>query len=103
VCGLGVVVAYSVFGLVRGSGTFVTVLPSFVLVSNIPFVYHNRGFATSFRAVSSFRREVTVGGVLTRTSAFCVGLGVGGSVITPGLRGYPSHSCDGWVLFIMKR
>ena len=38
-----------------------------------------------------------VGGALARASAFRVGLGVGGTVIVPGLRARPSHSCDGWV------
>jgi hypothetical protein len=35
VCDLGVVDVSSIFGLVRGSGTFVWVLPTFVLVSRI--------------------------------------------------------------------
>ena len=38
VCGLGAVGASLVFGLVRGAGAFAAVLPSFVLVSSIPFV-----------------------------------------------------------------
>ena len=53
VCGLGEVGASLVFGLVRGAGAFVEVLPSLVLVSNIPFTQHNRGFTTSFSAASS--------------------------------------------------
>ena len=61
VCGLGAVGASLVFGLVRGAGTFAAVLPSFVLVSNMSFAQHNRGFATSFRATSSLRREAMVG------------------------------------------
>jgi hypothetical protein len=97
VCGLGAVVASLVFGLVRGAGAFAAVLPSFVLVSNMPFAQHNRGFATSFSAASSLRRETMVGGALVRASAFRVGLGVGGAVIVPGLSACPSHSCDGWV------
>jgi hypothetical protein len=97
VCGLGPVSASLVFGLVRGSGDFATVLPSFVLVSNMSFAYHNRGFATSFNTASSLRRETMVGGALTRASAFRVGLGVGGTVIDPGLRACSSRSCDGWV------
>ena len=96
VCGLGSVGASLVFGLVRGVGTFTTVLPSFVLVSNLPFAQHNRGFATSFSATSSLRHETMVGGALARASAFRVGLGVGGAVIAPGLRACLSRSCDGW-------
>ena len=61
------------------------------------FAQHNRGFATSFSATSSIRRETMVGGALARASAFRVGMGVGGAVIAPGLRACPSHSCDGWV------
>ena len=34
---------------------------------------------------------------LTRVSSFRVVLGVGETVIVPGLRTSPSHSCDGWV------
>ena len=41
------------FGLVRGAGAFAAVFPSFVLVSNMSFVQHNRGFSTSFRSTSS--------------------------------------------------
>ncbi len=37
VCGLGVVDVSLVFGLVRGSGAFDVVLPSFDLVSGIQF------------------------------------------------------------------
>ncbi len=37
VCGLGAVGASLVFGLVRGSGALVVVLPTFVLVSRIQF------------------------------------------------------------------
>jgi hypothetical protein len=57
------------------------------------FAQHNRGFATSFSAASSLRRETMVGGALPRASAFRVGLGVGGTVapldgiqgVVPGL------------------
>ena len=62
VCGLCSVGASLVFGLVRGVGTFTTVLPSFVLVSNLPFAQHNRDFGTSFSATSSLRREAMVDG-----------------------------------------
>jgi hypothetical protein len=91
VCGLGEVGSSLVFGLVRGVGTVASVLPSFVLVSNMPFTEHNRGFATSFRGASSFRREAIVGGALARASAFRVGLGVSGAVIVSGSCACPSH------------
>ena len=96
-CGLGTVDASLTFGLVRGVGAFAAVLPSFVLVSEMPFAQHNRGFATSFSAASSSRIEAMVDGVLTRVSAFRVGSGVGGAVIAPGLSSCPSHLCDGYV------
>jgi hypothetical protein len=48
VCGLGVVGASLVFGLVRGAGAFDSVLPSFALVSGIPFAQHNRDFGHFF-------------------------------------------------------
>jgi hypothetical protein len=67
-CGLGAVGASLVFGLVRGTGAFATVFPSFVLVSNMSFAQHNRGFGTSFSATSSLRREAIVGGALARSS-----------------------------------
>ncbi len=80
-----------VFGLRRGAGAFAAVLPSFVLVSNMSFAQHNRGFATSFSGTSSLRREEMVGGALPRASTFRVGLGVSGSVIVSGSCACPSH------------
>ncbi len=53
VCGLGAVDASLAFGLVRGAGAFVVVLPSFVLVSRMSFAQRYRGNATSFSAASS--------------------------------------------------
>ncbi len=76
VCGLGTVRTSLAFGLVHGAGTFTTVLPSFDLVSRIPFVQHNRDSDHFFRGTSSSRREAMVGGALTRASPFRVGLGV---------------------------
>jgi hypothetical protein len=61
------------------------VFPSFALVSRMPFAHHNRGFGHLFSAASSSPREAMVGGALARDSVFRVDLGVGGSVITPGL------------------
>ncbi len=73
VCGLGAVVASLVFGLVRGSGSFAAVLPSFALVSRMPFAQHNHGFGHFFSATYSSRRESMVDGALTRASDFRVG------------------------------
>jgi hypothetical protein len=64
-----------VFGLVRGTGAFTVVLPSFALVSRIPFTQHNHGFGHFFTATSCSRREAMVGDALTRASAFRVPLG----------------------------
>jgi hypothetical protein len=97
VCGLGAVSTSLAFVLVRGAGALAAVLPSFALVSRMPFAQHNRGFGHLFSAASSSRREAMVGGALARASAFRVGWGVGGAVIAPGLRACPSRSCDGWV------
>jgi hypothetical protein len=49
------------------------------------------------RSTSSSRRNPMVGVTLTRGSVLCVGLGVGGVVVTSGSCDRPSHSCDGWV------
>ncbi len=51
--GLGAVGVSSIFGLVRGVGAFVEVLPTFVLVSRIHLAQRYRGNATSFSAASS--------------------------------------------------
>jgi hypothetical protein len=64
-----------VFGLVRGAGAFAAVLPSFALVSRMPFAHHNHGFGHFFSAASSSRREAMVGGALARASAFVCRLG----------------------------
>jgi hypothetical protein len=79
------------FGLVRGAGAFTVVLPSFALVSRMPFAQHIRGFGHFFSTASSSRREAMVAGALERDSALRVGLGVGGAVIAPGLRACPSR------------
>jgi hypothetical protein len=84
-----------VFGLVRGAGAFATVLPSFALVSRMPFAHHNRGFGHFFSATSSSRRETMVGGALERDSVFRVGLGVSGATIVSGSCACPSHW---WIL-----
>ena len=97
VCGLGAVGASLAFGLVRGTGAFAVVLPSFALVSRIPFAQRYSDNATSFRVVSSSRLEAMVGGALARALAFRVGLGVSGAAVASGSRTRPSHSCDGWV------
>jgi hypothetical protein len=53
VCGLGVVGASLVFGLTRGTGAFAEVLPSFALVSRMPFTQHNHDFGHIFRGTTS--------------------------------------------------
>jgi hypothetical protein len=70
--GLGAVGTSSIFGLVRGTGTFATVLPTFVLVSRMQFVKQYRGHVHFLSAVSSSRRETMVGGSLPRASALRV-------------------------------
>ena len=94
--GLGAVGASSIFGLVRGSGVFDVVLPTFVLVSRIHLAQRYRGNTTSFITESSSRREAMVGGALVRALTFRVGLGVGGAAVTSGSCDRPSQSCDGW-------
>ncbi len=81
-----------VFGLVRGAGAFATVLPSFSLVSRMPFAQHNHGFDHFFSATFSSRRETMVVGVLVRASAFRVDLGVSG---LPSCldRAFAHHTC----------
>ena len=90
VCGLGVVSNSLAFGLVRGTGAFAVVLPSFPLVSRMPFAHDNRGFGHFSSAVSSSRRETMVGGVMTRTLLLHVGLGVGGAVVASGSGALPA-------------
>ncbi len=97
VCESGVVVASSIFGLVRGSGAFTVVLPALVLVSRFQFAPRYRGFGHFLNASSSSRLEAMVGGVLTRTSVLRVGLGVGGEPVASGSHARPSPSCGGWV------
>ncbi len=82
-------------GLVRGSGAFAAVLPSFALVSGMSFAQHNRDFVHFFSAPSSSRRETIVGGSLTRALVFRIGLGVSeyfsGDTIVSGSCACPSH------------
>jgi hypothetical protein len=51
--GLGEVGVSLLFGLVRGPGAFVVVVPTFVLVSRIHLAQRYRGNVTSFITVSS--------------------------------------------------
>jgi hypothetical protein len=97
VCGLGAVGASPIFGLVRRAGAFAEVLPTFVLVSRIQLAQQYRGNGHFLTVVSSSRRETMVGGVMTRTLLWRLGLGVGGAVVASGSLALPSHSCDGWV------
>ncbi len=68
VCDLGAVVTSSIFGLVRGTGTFTVVCPTFVLVSRMKLVEQYRGNDHFLSAASSSRREAVVGGAPTRVS-----------------------------------
>ncbi len=95
--GSGAVGDSSIFGLVRGTGTFTSVIPTFVLVSRMQLAQQYRGNGHFLSGASSSRRETMVGGVLTRASALRVGLGVGGVTITSGSCTHPTHSCDRWV------
>ncbi len=51
--GLGSVVVSLIFGLVRGSGAFTSVIPAFVLGSRIQLAKRYRDNATSFSTSSS--------------------------------------------------
>jgi hypothetical protein len=75
VCGLGAVVASSIFGLVRSVGAFTGVLLTFALVSGLQLASHNRGKCHFFAAFPS-QLEVMVDGALVRASVLNVGLGV---------------------------
>ncbi len=81
VCDLGVVGDSSIFGLIRGVGAFVVVLPTLVLVSGIQIVERYRGFGHFLTVVSSSRLEVMVGGALVRTPVFRFDLGVSGATV----------------------
>jgi hypothetical protein len=102
VCGLGPVGTSLIFGLVRGAGAFAPVLPTFVLVSRMQLAERCRYHGHFLSAVSSSRREVTVGGPLVRDSVLCVGLDLGGVSVTSGSCTRPSHSCDGCVCDLVE-
>ncbi len=88
---LGVVGVSSIFGLIRGSRTFTVVLPTFVLVSRMHLAQQYRVNGQFLNTTSSSRHEPMVV-VLSRVSALCVGLGVGGATIVSGSCTRPSHS-----------
>ena len=92
VCGLGVVGASSIFGLVHGVGSFAAVLPTLFLVSRMQLAQRYRGFGHFLSAASSSRLQTMVGGALVRASAFRFGLGVSGATIVSGSCAHPSHS-----------
>ena len=73
-----------IFGLVRGTGPFTTVLPTFVLLPRMQLVEQYRGHDHFLRVESSSRHEGMVGGVLARDSDLRVGLGVSGATIVSG-------------------
>jgi hypothetical protein len=62
----------SIFGLVRRSGAFTTVIPTFVLVSRMKLTQQYRDNGHFLNGVSSSRRETMVGDSLTRVSVFRV-------------------------------
>jgi hypothetical protein len=61
--GLGAVGASPIFGLVRRSGAFVDLFPTFVLVSRMQVAQQYRGHGHFLSAASSSRREAMVGDV----------------------------------------
>ncbi len=63
--GLGAVGVSSIFGLVRRTGAFAVMLPTFVLVSRMYLVQQYRGNGHFLSTASSSRRETMVGGSLT--------------------------------------
>jgi hypothetical protein len=98
VCDLGTVVASSIFGWIRGDGSFTVVLPTFVLVSRMKLAQLYRGNGHFLSAESSSRHKTMVGGTLTRTSALRVDLGVSGTTIVSGSCVRPSHS---WIFRLL--
>jgi hypothetical protein len=78
---VGAVDVSSIFGLVRGTGSFTVVLPTLVLVSRMKLAPRYRGFGHFVSAESSSRLKTMVGGVLVKVSVLIVGLGVSGSTI----------------------
>jgi hypothetical protein len=83
--GLGAVGVSSIFGLVRRSGVFTVVLPTFVLVSRMQLAQQYRDNVHFLRAASSSRHKAMVGGALAMASAFRVGFSVSGTTIAPGV------------------
>jgi hypothetical protein len=98
VCDLGPVGDSSIFGLVRGSGSFVPVLPTFVLVSKMHPAEHYRDHDHFLNTKSTSRHEVMVGGTLERTSTLSVVLRVSGTTIVSGSCDRPSHS---WISHLL--
>ncbi len=92
VCTLGSVRVSSIFGLVRGTGSFTPVLPTLVLVSRIHLAQQYRDFEHFLSAASCSRLKTMVGGALVKTSAFRFGLGVSGATIVSGSCRRPSKS-----------
>jgi hypothetical protein len=81
-----------IFGLIRRSGVFAAVLPTFVLLPRMQLAQQYRDHDHFLSAASSSGHETMVGGVLTRVSAWRVGLGVSGATIVSGSCVLPSHS-----------
>ena len=81
---MGVVGALSIFGLVRRAGAFAGGLLTFSLVSGFQLAQNYCDKNHFFRAVFPSQLETMVGGVLPRTSALHVDLGVGRTLIASG-------------------
>ncbi len=71
VCDLGTVGVSSIFGWVRGAGSFDVVCPTFVLISRVHLTQQYRGNGHFLNASSSSRQKAMVGGALTRASTLC--------------------------------
>ncbi len=75
VCGLGEVDDSLVFGSVRGAGAFAVVLPSFALLSRMPFAQLNHGFgqgvsgATIVSGSCACQSHLWISRVLTSSSS----------------------------------
>jgi hypothetical protein len=91
VCDLGVVCASWIFGLVRGSGVFDVVIPTFVFVSRMKVAQQYRDYDQFLSVVSSSRHESMDDDTLVRTSTLCVGLGVSGATSVSGSCARPLH------------
>jgi hypothetical protein len=98
VCDLGAVGVSSIFGWVRGAGSFDVVIPTFVLVSRMHLAQQYRVNGHFLNSSSSSRHKAMVGGALARASTLRVGLGVSGDTIVSGSCVRPSYS---WISLLL--